>query len=174
MTIAMVVNKNRLANHFVKAPEFAFFNADNTLIKVTDNPAKTSSCCSGKKATVALLQESNVKKIIVRNIGQRMLGRLLEADIQVFQSPFGGEADAILNRFESCNELTEAEQGKLPAKHAKTGQGCKGGGCGGHAEGSEHDGKEGCGSSHSEDSDHDHAGKEGCGNHKSKGKCCHS
>ncbi len=169
MTIAMVVNKNRLANHFVKAPEFAFFNADNTLIKVTDNPAKTSSCCSGKKATVALLQESNVKKVIVRNIGQRMLGRLLKADIQVFQSPFGGEADAILNRLESCKELTEAEQGKLPAKHA-SGHSSKGG-CGGHAEG----GKEGCGcGSHSEGSDHDHSGNAGCGKDKSKGKCCHS
>jgi predicted Fe-Mo cluster-binding NifX family protein len=171
MTIAMVVNKNRLANHFVKAPELAFFNADNTLIKVTDNPAKASSCCSGKKATVALLQESNVKKVIVRNIGQRMLGRLLKADIQVFQSPFGGEADAILNRLESCKELTEAEQGKLPAKHA-SGHSCEGG-CGGHAEGSEHGGKEGCGS-HSEGSEHDHAGKGGCGKDKSKGKCCHS
>jgi predicted Fe-Mo cluster-binding NifX family protein len=153
MTIAMVVNKNRLANHFVKAPELAFFNTDNTLIKVTDNPAKASSCCSGKKATVALLQESNVTKVIVRNIGQRMLGRLLKADIQVFQSPFGGEADAILNRLESCKELTEAEQGKLPAKHAS---GHSGEGCGGHAEGSEH------------------GGKEGCGKDKSKGKCCHS
>lgn len=134
MITAMVVNEDRLANHFAKAKGIAFYNEQNELISVSENPAAESSCCGGKKAALALLKEMNTQQIVVRNVGQRMLARLLDAGIRVYQSSTGGDAISLLmHRDIRCSELTSAEQGRMSPKHAN-GHKCQGhsgesGGC---------------------------------------------
>ena len=162
MVIAMVVNEDQLANHFAKAKGIAFYNEQYELISVSENPAAEGSCCGGKKAALTLLKEMNTKQILVRNIGQRMLARLLDAGIRVYQSSTGGDAVSLLiHRDIHCSELTAAEQGRISPKHA---DGHK---CQGHSG----DGDGGC--SH----DHGNGNEKGCCNtntksHNSGHRCC--
>lgn len=187
MITAMVVNEDRLANHFAKAKGIAFYNEQNELISVSENPAAEGSCCGGKKAALALLKEMNTQQIVVRNVGQRMLARLLDAGIRVYQSTTGGDAVSLLmHRDIRCSELTAAEQGRMSPKHAN-GHKCKGhsgdshGGCShehGHGKekgccGSEngHDDGHRCCGSHSHEQGHGHKHKH---EHKHEHKHAHS
>lgn len=126
MVIAIVVNEDQLANHFAKAKSIAFYNEQNEHINICENPAAKGNCCGGKKAAVTLLKEMQTEQILVRNIGQRMLARLLDAGIRVYQSSTGGDAESLLmHRDIHCSELTAAEQGRESPKHAD-GHQCQG------------------------------------------------
>lgn len=134
MIYAIPHNRNCVANHFMKATQFAFIDQNSTLINHIENPASPAhSSCHDKKTLISMIKEMKADAVIVRNIGERSLGKLLSAGIRVFrvssQTPL---SEAVTSKLE---ELTNVTQGRPSTNHQKKG-GCSHGesgcGCGGH------------------------------------------
>lgn len=85
MITAIPVSKGRLASHFTKAEYFDFYNDIGELLEHCVNPASEAENCAGKNALLTLLLEKKTERILVRNIGQRMLGRLLNFNVNIWQ-----------------------------------------------------------------------------------------
>ena len=125
MIYAIPHSRDSVANHFMKAKQFAFFNEDNSLIQNVINPgAGGNTSCSDKKAAMTLIKEMNADAVIVRNIGERALGKLLSAGIRVFK--LTAQTPVSLAVKSPMVELTDASQGRPSKNHIKKG------GCGGH------------------------------------------
>ena len=132
------MNDQDIANHFRKAFSVAFFNPSGEEIHREPNPALMTHC-SGKKALIDLLKQQNVQRVMVRHIGEKMLGRLLANEFQVCQ--FKQCRDSIETLITSPEPtwvaLTEASQGTPSvhheAKHAE-GHSC----CGHHEKNASH------------------------------------
>lgn len=167
MIIAMPMSRGRLASHFTKAQEIGFFNEQHQLIGNFTNPALTGEGCSAKKAMLELIINNKTNIIIVQHIGERMLGKLLDAGISVSKGDSSLCVAELLQTTRNLNlRLLDASQGRASLNHEK-----KGGCCGGHAE----DGKSGgCGcGSHSHDDSAPHGNAEASTGRKA-GRCCGS
>ncbi|ABV38518.1 hypothetical protein Ssed_3914 [Shewanella sediminis HAW-EB3] len=168
MIIAMPMSRDRLASHFTKAQQIGFFNEQHQLIASFDNPALQGEGCSAKKAMLELIINNKSNIIIVQHIGERMLGKLLDAGISVSKGDSYLCVEELLKTTTNLNlRLLDASQGRASINHEK-----KGGCCGGHS-GDGKSGGCGCGShSHSDDSDaHGSAEKKAggcCGGHAGK------
>lgn len=168
MIIAMPMSRDRLASHFTKAQQIGFFNEQHQLIGSFANPALQAEGCSAKKAMLELIINNKTNIIIVQHIGERMLGKLLDAGISVSKGDSSLCVEELLKTTTNLNlRLLDASQGRASLNHEK-----KGGCCGGQS-GDGKSGGCGCGShSHSDDSDaHGSAGKKAggcCGGHAGK------
>ena len=165
MIIAIPMSRDRLASHFTKAQQIGFFNEQHQLIGCFANPAQQGEGCSAKKAMLELIVNNKTNIIIVQHIGERMLGKLLDAGISVSKGDSSLSVEELLQTTRNLNlRLLDASQGRASINHEK-----KGGCCGGHAE----DGKSGgcgCGShSHTDDQGSTEASAE-----KRSGRCCGS
>lgn len=130
MIYAIPHNRNCVANHFMKASQFAFINQNNSSIDYMHNPAALgNSSCQDKKSLLSLINEMKADAVIVRNIGERALGKLLNSGIRVFQVGAQTPLSDAINS--PMKELTSATQGRPSTNHAKKG-GCshKANGCG--------------------------------------------
>jgi len=116
---AIPYNDERLAGHFSKAEQFLFVEGDK--LQVIDNPAIEGQGCSGKKSLMALFEQQNVDRVIVRNIGQKMLAKLFSAGIRVFQAPPRTPIEQVLTR--ELPEFTHVSQAR-PSKNAARAGGC--------------------------------------------------
>ncbi|WP_375752824.1 NifB/NifX family molybdenum-iron cluster-binding protein [Vibrio sp. HN007] len=155
MIYAVPHSRDCVANHFIKAPQFALLDDDSSVIKNVANPAAGNSSCSEKSVAIKMLKELETDAVIVRNIGERALGKLLSAGIRVFkvdsQTPLSSAATSPMT------ELTDASQGRPSHNHRKKGGGCShedGHSCCSAQKGSKH---VGCGCSH--DNGHKHHGR---------------
>ncbi len=137
MIIAIPMSRDRLATHFTKAPEIAFYDEQQQLIARFVNPAMAGGC-SAKKAMLNLIIAHKADIVVVQHIGERMLGKLLDAGISVSQADNSLAVTDLLCRAKDLNHrLLEASQGRTSINHEKKG-GCCGGssggcGCGGSA-----------------------------------------
>ncbi|GAA5213613.1 NifB/NifX family molybdenum-iron cluster-binding protein [Corallincola platygyrae] len=169
MIIAIPMENDKIANHFTKASQFGFFNPEGKLIGSKLNPAGNVGC-QGKGKLVRMLKEQGATHLLVRQIGQQMLGRLLTESMQVFSlANRPGELAEEVAKLASHNELSAAEQGNPSPNH-------KGCGCDQHKHRHTHEHvKCGCGGKDG------HAKCSGSGHNKSnagRGKghghgCCH-
>lgn len=138
MIYAIPHSRNCVANHFMKAKKFAFLNEDNLLIEDIVSPsAGGDSSCSDKKETITLIENMKTDAVIVHNIGERALGKLLKSGIRVFRVEQQTPVTAATSS--SMTELTESSQGRPSNNHLKKG-GCSGhsGSCSGHSGGCGH------------------------------------
>lgn len=137
MIIAVPLSRNRLARHFTKAKEIAFFDQQLNLLERMENPAIEGNCAA-KKAMLNLIKDKGSTLVMVDQIGERMLGKLLALNLQVSRADTGLELENLFadkSNFERY--ILSAEEGRPSNNHAKKG-GCGGGcGCGGHSH--EHD-----------------------------------
>jgi predicted Fe-Mo cluster-binding NifX family protein len=149
----------RICNHFTKAETFMIFDADGKQQSVMTNPGLNGNC-SGKAALVTMLQQAQIDRVIVRNIGERILAKLLNANFLVFQATSNRLAPSELIISDSLIPLLSAEQGRASInyeeKQAK-------GGCCGHEEGHE---------SHDNES-HTRCCQTKGMERKAGGRCCH-
>ncbi|SUI93457.1 NifB/NifX family molybdenum-iron cluster-binding protein [Shewanella morhuae] len=132
MIIAMPMSRERLASHFTKAMQIGFHNEQSQLIKLVDNPALEGDC-SAKKAMLELIIQQGTDIVIAQNIGERMLGKLLDAGISVSKGSASQTVATLLAQTVDLNlRLTDASQGRVSLKHATKGGCCHstGGGCG--------------------------------------------
>ena len=130
MITAIPMNKDRVASHFTKADSFVFLDDNGQILRERINPALDANC-AGKSQLLALLKAENAQRIIVRNIGERMLGKLLESQFDVFQTQCGRQSATELSS-EKANlliQLTSPSQGRqslhFEEKKASGGCGCQ-------------------------------------------------
>lgn len=129
MIIAVPLSRDRLAGHFTKAKEIAFYNEQQQLVARFANPALAGGC-SAKKAMLNLIKAQGATVVLVEEIGQRILGKLLAAGISVSQcSRKMTLVDLLAAATDLSRRLVDASQGRECLNHEKKG-GC-GGGCGG-------------------------------------------
>ena len=88
MITAIPMIDDRVANHFTKANCLVFLDERGVEINRVDNPALAANC-AGKQKMVDLLAEQQVERIVVRNIGEQMLGKLLARQFVVYQTDCG-------------------------------------------------------------------------------------
>ncbi|MCS6096145.1 NifB/NifX family molybdenum-iron cluster-binding protein [Shewanella baltica] len=132
MIIAMPMSRERLASHFTKAVKIGFYNEQFQLIKLVDSPAIEGDC-SAKKALLELIIQQGTDIVIAQNIGERMLGKLLDAGISVSKGSTSQTVATLLAQTADLNlRLTDASQGRASLKHAAKGGCCHsiGDGCG--------------------------------------------
>ncbi|MDF0533128.1 NifB/NifX family molybdenum-iron cluster-binding protein [Shewanella sp. A32] len=80
--IVIPMTRGHLAGHFTKAQQLAFFNAQGQLQQLIDNPALGGNCAD-KSAMLNHIKQQGAQVVIVNQIGERMLGKLLDAGISV-------------------------------------------------------------------------------------------
>ena len=123
MITAIPVNDDRVANHFTKASHLVLVDERGVELSRTENPALGADC-SGKRKLVDLLVQQQVSRVVVRNIGERMLGELLGHQIAVYQTDCGRRLFTELCDPDTrvLTELNKPEQGRQSFHHeAETG-----------------------------------------------------
>ncbi len=181
MITAIPMKEDRVASHFTKADSFVFLNENGDVLSRKANPALNANC-SGKKDLLAMLLAENAKRVIVRNIGERILGKLLESQFAVFQTNCGRQnvQELVSAQAEKLTQMTSPSQGRqslnYEAKQANGGCGCEHDGHEPHQSCCEQDGQH-------EHSHHQHGAGRCCQNRSDaqktghghgKGRCCHS
>jgi predicted Fe-Mo cluster-binding NifX family protein len=132
MIIAMPMSRGRLAGHFSKAQRIGFFNEYHQLVTSFDNPALAGGC-SAKKAMLNLIKEQKTDIVMVQHIGERMLGKLLDAGISVSKGDNSLGIEQLLTNCSDINlRMLNAAEGRASLNHLKKGGCCSGasGGCG--------------------------------------------
>ncbi len=112
MTIitAIPMNDDHIAGHFAKAERFVFVDEQGSTLAEIANPVAGNEC---KSALAELLQAQGARRIVLKNIGSKMLGKLLGSGLAVYQASQGrlAMADMLSNESGNLTELTSAEQG---------------------------------------------------------------
>jgi predicted Fe-Mo cluster-binding NifX family protein len=154
MITAIPMTDNRVSSHFTKAQSLVFLDEQGTEIHRQANPALDANC-SGKQKLLELITEYHAERVVVRNIGSQMLGKLLARQLSVFQTRCGRRQPQELAHLEASGllPLTDSSQGRQSLHHAAKSatDSC----CGHH--GADH---------------HDHAGRCGQQVDAAPGSCC--
>ncbi|MDO6762399.1 NifB/NifX family molybdenum-iron cluster-binding protein [Agarivorans sp. 1_MG-2023] len=118
MIYAVANDQALVANHFSKAEQFSFFTHNNSLIANWENPAANAEAsCIDKSAIITQLQTMKTEVVIVRNIGERALAKLLKAGIKVFQVGHKTEVKAATTS--DLLELHHPSQGRASTQYNK-------------------------------------------------------
>ena len=130
MITAIPMSRDKIASHFSKAERFVFIDAQGHELAAQANPGLQEGC-AGKAKILTLLQQQQVQRVIVRNIGERLLSRLLDADLNVFQigSSHWDSPQFLADAPRYLLPLISAEQGRpsinYQQKQANGGCGCQ-------------------------------------------------
>lgn len=81
---AILLSRGRPSAHVSRAEQLQIVSPAGEVLATMSNPANGEGC-RGKLALLATLQAHAVTQVLVRNIGEHMLGRLLDAGISVWQ-----------------------------------------------------------------------------------------
>jgi predicted Fe-Mo cluster-binding NifX family protein len=133
MKIAFPFQKDKVANHFSKAEAFCCWDLEVPGQRIEFANPSTDEGCAGHQLIVQRMVDFGVSNIIVRQIGQRMLSRLLSASIRVWQLKGPLSVDDIdlyqQNWAQVATELTQAEQGResvnFTKKHSQCASQCQ-------------------------------------------------
>lgn len=127
MITAIPMNENRVASHFTKADTLLFINEQGVEISRHANPALNANC-AGKQSLLELLSAEGAERVVVRNIGEQMLGKLLARQLAVLQTECGRRqaSELAAPSAEGLRLLTEASQGRQSLNHEAK---AKSGGC---------------------------------------------
>lgn len=127
MSLAIAITpRNEVAGHFGKAAAFLVFDEQGQPLTTLDNAGRREIGCKHKKRLQHQLSELGVSEIILGNVGQRSLARLLKAGFSVIRVPTRSSVSSVLNGDAAREQLATAEQGR-PCKREKGDCGC---GCG--------------------------------------------
>ena len=113
---ALMLSQGLLAGHFTRAEQLQILNPEGNVIATLTNPAAAEGC-HGKQALLDALAHHQVGQVVVRNIGERMLGRLLAANIRVLQCRSARLPLPALLAPTNLQPLTEASQGRPSRRH---------------------------------------------------------
>ena len=166
MNTVIPMANDRIASHFTKADSFIFIDSAGQQTSEYPNPAFNNHECSAKKKIFELFNAEKVARVIVRNIGQQSLGKLLANKMSVYKCSVNYlDSKVILDNSHSyITQLTEADQGRPSLNHEEK----KAGGCCDSDSASHKEvGKKCCETSNGHN--HKHGKRQG----KGKGRCCH-
>ncbi|HEH9431453.1 TPA: hypothetical protein SIA29_002291 [Aeromonas sobria] len=113
---AMMLSQGLLAGHFTRAEQLQILSPEGNVIITLANPAAAEGC-HGKQELLDALAHYQVGQVVVRNIGERMLGRLLAANIRVLQCHSARLPLPALLAPANLQLLTEASQGRPSRRH---------------------------------------------------------
>ena len=113
---ALMLSQGLLAGHFTRAEQLQILNPEGNVIATLANPAAAEGC-HGKQALLDALAHYQVGQVVVRNIGERMLSRLLAANIRVLQCRSARLPLPALLAPANLQPLTEASQGRPSRRH---------------------------------------------------------
>lgn len=170
MITAIPMNDDRIASHFTKANCLVFLDERGVEINRVDNPALAANC-AGKQKMVDLLAEQRVNQVVVRNIGEQMLGKLLARQFAVYQTNCGRRLASELGDPVASGliQLNQASQGRQSLNHETK---KKSGGCGCNHEGSKPAGH--CCQSNEQHHQAKSHCRQGQNQGRGHGRCCHS
>ncbi|MFM1687360.1 NifB/NifX family molybdenum-iron cluster-binding protein [Aeromonas salmonicida] len=117
---AVMLTRGQLASHFTRAEQLQIVSPEGTVLATLPNPAAGEGC-GGKQALLVTLkahQVNQVNQVVVRNIGERMLGRLLTGGMQVVQCRSARLPWPALLAEGNLQPLTEPSQGRRSQRHA--------------------------------------------------------
>ncbi|MFY0989756.1 NifB/NifX family molybdenum-iron cluster-binding protein [Halomonas sp. C05BenzN] len=111
MVLAVPMNtQGRVSGHLGKAPHLLVL--DDHEARRIDNPMDAGTC-SGRCKLLEALEQAGVTHLLVRQIGQRTLGRFLRAGLKVYRLPRGMTARPERGDIpEGAEELVAAAQGR--------------------------------------------------------------
>ena len=118
MITAIPMKAENISNHFSKADEVLFINDQAQVVGRFTNPALLDGC-EGKQQLVSLILAQGANRVIIRNIGQQLLSKLLNQNLSVFHAKNGRTelqhfAAAVLS---DCEQYTQVSQGRPSVKH---------------------------------------------------------
>ncbi|MFQ1880491.1 NifB/NifX family molybdenum-iron cluster-binding protein [Aeromonas veronii] len=116
---ALMLSQGLLAGHFTRAEQLQILNPEGNVIATLVNPAAAEGC-QGKQALLDALAHHQVGQVVVRNIGERMLGRLLAVNVRVLQCRSARLPLPALLAPANLQPLTEASQGRPSRRQSKT------------------------------------------------------
>lgn len=115
---AVMLSQGRLAAHFTRAEQLQIMSPEGAVLATLPNPAAGEGC-SGKQALLAVLKAHRVSRVLVRNLGERMLGRLLASGLQVMQCRSARLPWPQLLVSSNLLPLTQISQGRPSRRHAR-------------------------------------------------------
>ena len=119
MITAVPLSAGQISPHFSRADTIALLSDNGQVIEHFPNPV-TSGQCMSKDALTVMLQTKQVTQVLVRNIGQCMLAKLLQLSFEVYQVPRGFVLEAgAIGELSQFVRLDSAEQGKVSPHRVK-------------------------------------------------------
>lgn len=113
---ALMLSQGLLAGHFTRAEQLQILSPEGNVIATLANPAAAEGC-HGKQGLLDALAHHQVGQVVVRNIGERMLGRLLAANIRVLQCRSARLPLPAQLAPANLQLLTDASQGRPSRRH---------------------------------------------------------
>jgi len=121
MNFVVATTDKKLSHKFSKTEIFTFYNDQREVIGVYKNPALGVTGCSAKGRIIDLFKSMNAEVVIVRKIGEKTLGKLLNSGFKVEQGNTRDSIDQLLeNAFLQKHSLLSADQG-VPNKNSACG-----------------------------------------------------
>ncbi|QIZ76069.1 NifB/NifX family molybdenum-iron cluster-binding protein [Ferrimonas lipolytica] len=117
MITAIPLNNDRLASHFKQATTFGIFTADGQQVATLVNPSPEQGC-RGREQLLVEFERHQVARVFTKNMGQNMLGELLDKGYQV--AKVGRGRVSIKSLFPNSKHLqvyTDASEGR-PSLHS--------------------------------------------------------
>lgn len=116
ITVIPVINDTRISPHFSRAPALMFIDETGEVVGRYVNPGAKGGCAD-KREMLELIVSQGATRAIVRNLGQQMLGKLLDKNMTVFQLERGvpERMDALIDQLSEMIPMTKIEQAR-PSK----------------------------------------------------------
>ena len=109
MLYAVPCRDLHVGNHFARSPEIAIVD-ERQQIKHLIPLVESDSPCNKKKQWMSVVKSYDVKAVVVRHIGKKMLAHLFNNDTRVFASK--GKAEVATLDFSSLQEVTDIDYGR--------------------------------------------------------------
>ncbi|PML43776.1 hypothetical protein BCT35_17995 [Vibrio lentus] len=109
MLYAVPCRDLHVGNHFTRSPQIAIVD-EQQQIKQLIPLVESDSPCNKKKQWMSVVKSYDVKAVVVRHIGKKMLAHLFNNDIRVFAST--GKAEVATLDFSNLQEVTDLDYGR--------------------------------------------------------------
>lgn len=113
MLYAVPCRDLHVGNHFARSPQIAIVD-EQKQIKHLIPLVESDSPCNKKKQWISVVKSYDVKAVVVRHIGKKMLAHLFNNDIRVLAST--GKAEIGTLNFSNLREVTDLDYGREPRK----------------------------------------------------------
>ncbi|NOI98613.1 hypothetical protein F0240_02045 [Vibrio kanaloae] len=109
MLYAVPCRDLHVGNHFARSPQIAIVDEQRHIKQIVPLIDSDTSC-NKKKQWISVLRSYDVKSVVVRYIGKKMLAHLFNNDIRVLASRGKAEIGAL--DFDNLREVTDLDYGR--------------------------------------------------------------
>ncbi len=121
MLYAVPCRDLHVGNHFARSPHIAIVD-EQRQIKQLVPLMESDTSCHKKKQWLSVLRSYDVKAVVIRHIGKRMLAHLFNHDIRVLASTAKAEISTL--DFDNLQEVTDLDYGREPRNTGHTKKVC--------------------------------------------------